>query len=187
MFNADNGPAFATAWMETYREAQAERLSRITDWVLQRLARIERDRPPETTDEAFIIHRTQADPRNLDLTLDANDRPQGTLGGEARAYNHAANGLGRFCTLRSFLSQWAREHSRAHGPTCLASTTAPVIVCDFTADQTVFPSDVAKWRAAAGTRSDYWRLKAPHYPSGRPEMVAQTAEKLMSWSRGTIN
>ena len=41
-------------------------------------------RSPVAADEAFVIHRTQADPRLLDLALDRNDRKRGTLQGDAR-------------------------------------------------------------------------------------------------------
>jgi acetyl esterase/lipase len=134
MFAPANGPPHDENWLKAYRLAQAARLDRITTRVLSRLAQLECRLSPDMADEAFIIHRTQADPRNLDIRLDANDRKQGTLGGEAVAYNRAANGLARYCTLRSYLSQWSPRHTRAHGPQCLADCRVPVLVADFAAD-----------------------------------------------------
>ena len=65
--------------------------------------------------------------------------------------NHAANGLGRFSTLTSWLSQWSLE-SRATGPESLACTSIPVLQVEYTADQSTFPSDAAKWSEAPSGR-----------------------------------
>jgi len=185
MFARHDQAAYTSEWLDTYRQAQAKRLDRITDWVLQRLEQLEATVAPEVADDAFIIRRTQADPRTLDLALDRNDRKVGTLGGEARAYNLAANGLARFCTLRSFLSQWSVRHTRADGPRCLAQTDVPVLILNYTADQTVFPSHVAAWSAAAGQRGTLYDIEgAPHYLTGHPDMTAQVARILADWGRG---
>ena len=40
--------------------------------------------PGAPRDQAFVVHRTHADPRCLDLSLDANDRPAGSVWGGAR-------------------------------------------------------------------------------------------------------
>jgi pimeloyl-ACP methyl ester carboxylesterase len=183
MFDPVIGPPYAPDWVARYRQAQSARLHRITTWVESRIEELEATRPPETADEAFIIHRTQADPRNLDLALDANDRAQGTLGGEAQAYNFAANGLARFCSLRSFLSQWSPWHTRAHGPRCLTDVSVPKLIVDHTADQTVFPSQVAQWREAAGEASFLALRGGTHYLQGQPEMVAKLAKTLTDWGR----
>jgi pimeloyl-ACP methyl ester carboxylesterase len=183
MFNPGNGPAYAADWMREYRLAQARRLASIEDWVQRRVRELERTRDTAAADEAFVIHRTQADPRLLDLSLDPNDRKQGTLQGDAKQANLAANGLARFCTLRSFLSQWSPRFSRADGPRCLANTTVPVLVVNHTADQTVFPSHIEGWMAAAGARGERYDLRgAPHYADDRPDLVAELAELLSDWT-----
>lgn len=169
-------------WLETFRKAQAARLERITSWVEERLHVLDRTCAPEIADDAFVIRRTQADPRTVDLTLEPNDRTEGGLGGDARLYNAAANGLARFCTLRSFLSQWSVRHTRAHGPECLRDTTVPVLLVDYTADQTVFPSHVAQWRSAAGSRGMLRRIAgAPHYLTRQP-MIDEVASLLVEWA-----
>lgn len=183
MFNPANGPAYDAGWLRRYRQAQAVRLAAIEDWVLARIKSLDASRDAAAADEAFIIQRTQADPRLLDLTLDANDRRQGTIQGDAKQANFAANGLARFCTLRSFLSQWSPRFSRADGPRCLASTQLPVLVVDHTADQTTFPSHIAAWMKAAGGRGELYALKgAPHYADDRPELVTELSDLLMDWS-----
>lgn len=184
MFDPSNGPPYDAAWLARYRAAQAARLTRIEDWVLGRIRELERTRSPEAADEAFVIHRTQADPRLLDLSLDRNDRRAGTLQGDARQANFAANGLARFCTLRSFLSQWSPRFSRAHGPRCLARTNVPVLVVNHTADQTTFPSQIDAWMAAAGNRGlRHDLVGASHYADDQPELVEQLADVLVGWSR----
>jgi pimeloyl-ACP methyl ester carboxylesterase len=185
MFDPANGPSYSEQWVAAYREAQEIRLRRIVDWVQERLAFLESVNPPETADAGFIVHRTQADPRNLDLTLDASDRALGSLGGEARNYNFAANGLARFCTLRSFLSQWSPWHTRAHGPTCLADVRQPKLIVDHTADQTVFPSQIQAWRQAAGDGADYLALRGgTHYLNNQPELISRLTDCLISWGKG---
>lgn len=182
MFEASNGPEYDAAWLAHYRDAQKARLGRIEAWVASRISELDATRPPETADDAFIVRRTQADPRTLDLTIDSNDRAVGTLGGAARLYNEAANGLARFCTLRSFLSQWSPSHSRAYGPGCLANTSVPVLIVNYTADQTVFPSHVDAWAKAAGRRATGLDIKgAPHYLSSQADMVERVVASLMDW------
>jgi pimeloyl-ACP methyl ester carboxylesterase len=184
MFDEEHGPPYDIQWLDHYRGEQAKRLRRIVRTVEHKLQELERDQPPETADDAFIIRRTQADPRNLDLTLDANERRQGTLGGEARSYNMAANGLARFCTLRSFLSQWSPWHTRANGPRCLADVKTPKLIIEYTADQTVFPSQISAWREAAGPEGSFLAISpGTHYLNGQPELVNKVADALVSWGK----
>ena len=89
---------------------------------------------------------------------------------------------GRFCTARSFLSQWSLRLTRAHGPRCLADTKLPVLNMGFTADQAVFPANVAEWTEAAGSRcTEYTVRGAGHYPQGKPELVEEIADTLVDW------
>lgn len=184
MYNVECGPAYAHDWVERYRTAQGRRLERITDWVLARLKQLEATSPIDIADEPFIIHRTQADPRLLDLALDQNDRKEGTIQGQAVLTNQASNGLARFCTLRSFLSQWSPKHTRANGPKCLANTSVPVLVVNHTADQTVFPSQIAAWMVAAGQRGTQYNLVgAPHYLDDKPVLLDELSDLLVNWSK----
>jgi len=183
MYDARNGPPYDPAWVARYRDAQKRRLDRITARVVARLAELEAQRPAATADEAFVIHRTQADPRLLDLSLDANDRAQGSIQGSAVDANYAPNGLARFCTLRSFLSQWSPAHSRAHGPSRLKETSCPVLVVEHSADQTVFPSHITAWREACAGRETFHRLVgAPHYLDRHPEKIEELADLLVAWA-----
>lgn len=183
MFNPDNGPPYSAAFLLRYRAAQRARIERLETWARATLSRV---RGPAFgwQDMAFVVHRTLADPRCLDPALDANDRlPGTTVWGAPRAQNVAANSMGRYTSLTSFLSQWA-PCSRGDGPACLARTSVPVLLVEHTADASTFPSDHAAWARAAATRLQHVRLEGgTHYLSGQPHLVAQLADAVADFSR----
>jgi len=128
-----------------------------------------------------------ADPRFLDLSLDPNDRDEGTIWGDPKAINYAANNIGRFTTLRSFLSQWSKRLSRADGPKCLAATTVPILNVDYTADKCVFPSQIRSWSDAAeqnhpGRLNEYALTDTGHYPHETPEKIEELCDLLVDWA-----
>jgi hypothetical protein len=115
------------------------------------------------TDEAFVVHRTFADPRFMDLSLDSNDRKVGGIWGNAREANYASNSIGRYTTLTAFLSQWASV-SQADGPANVARTSVPVQYVDLTGDASAFPSTRNLWMGAIGSRGKQHAIKgADHY------------------------
>ena len=183
MFNQENGPPYSSAFMTTYRAAQIARLDRLEMWARSKLRQI-RSLPDGPQDMAFVIHRTLADPRCVDPSLDPNDRPPNvTLWGPPRAQNYAPNSIGRFTTLTAFLSQWARC-SRADGPVSLARTSVPVRLIEHTADASTFPSDNDEWARAAGSRGVRTQLKGgTHYLTGQPELVAQMADEIAALAK----
>jgi pimeloyl-ACP methyl ester carboxylesterase len=181
VYNPENGPPFAPEWVERFRAVQRARRDRIEAWTWRRLRQL-RATPGAPRDMAFVIHRTQADPRLLDLSLDANDRPAGSIWGPARDVNYAANAMGRFTTLSAFLSQWA-SCSQADGPTNLARTSVPVLLFEHTADGSTFPSTRDMWLEAAGGRAELHRLKGGnHYLAGQPRLVEEAADRIAAWA-----
>jgi hypothetical protein len=183
LYNPDNGPPFSAAFLDHYRAEQRRRSEAITDFVVRRLRYVRSSRGPGA-DEALLVHRTYADPRFIDLTLDPNDRrPGGNRGDSARDVNYGANNLARFSTLTSWLSQWS-SRSAADGPTNLAKTKIPVLQLEYTADGSVFPADIAAWSAACGGRDEHHRIKGGnHYLKGQPELVSRVADLTAAWSR----
>lgn len=156
MYSPVNGPPFTPEFLARFKAAQQARLKRIEDWVQARLALLRGQQAPGSArDQAFIIHRTHADPRCLDLSLDANGRQLGSVWGNgaagARAVNYAASQMGRITSLTAFLSQWSSK-SRADGPSNLARTKVPVLLCTYTGDQSTFPSTRDAWLRAGGPR-----------------------------------
>ncbi|MFN6999940.1 MAG: hypothetical protein ACK4ST_07900 [Elioraea tepidiphila] len=145
--------------------------------------------PAGAQDEALLVHRTHADPRFLDLSLDPNERRAGSIWGDPRLVNRAANAMGRFSTLTSWLSQWSSA-SRADGPARLAETSVPVMVVDHRADASVFPSDNEAWAAAAAGRAKGGAARVEvlpggdHYLAGRPDLVARLAELVGGFAGG---
>jgi pimeloyl-ACP methyl ester carboxylesterase len=186
MFNPRHGPPFDRDWLSRYRAAQLARNERITDWSLARLRAFEADPDPEgPKDAAFLVFRTAADPRFLDLTLDPSDRKTGTTRGSARASNNGVLHTGRICSLRSWLSQWSTRLSRADGPKCLERTAVPVLSVTYSADPVVFPSQVGQYTKAAGGRASAHTLKgATHHMHGQPELVDKLADLLVDWGKG---
>lgn len=184
MYNPDNGPPYDSAWLDAYRAAQLARNERLTDWVLAELANLEgAENDAPASDRAFVVNRTMADPRFLDMSLDPNDRGPGTIWGDPQEINYAANNIGRFTTLRSFLSQWSKRLSRADGPRCLAETSVPVLNVDYTADQCVFTSQINMWSEAAGERCQSYALKhTGHYPHETPEKIEEVCDLLVDWA-----
>ncbi|HMB73973.1 MAG TPA: alpha/beta hydrolase [Gammaproteobacteria bacterium] len=175
VYNPANGPPFSDEFLKRFRTAQVRRLTGIENWVRGRLDML-RDDPRGPADQAFVIYRTHADPRFLDLRLDANDREIGGIWGDPRQVNSGANAMGRFTSLTAFLSQWSSA-SNADGPRNLARTSVPVLFFEHTADSSTFPSTRAAWLDAAGRRATAHRLVGgTHYLTGQPELIEQMAD-----------
>lgn len=186
MFNPKNGPPYDSEWLTRYRAAQVARNERITDWALARIRALESNPDPELPKDApFLVYRTAADPRFVDLTIDPSDRKAGTTRGSAKSTNYGATNMGRICTLRSWLSQWSLRLSRADGPSSLEKTSVPVLAVTHSADTVVFPGQVGLWQKAAGTRCTHHVLKGgTHHLHGQPELVGELADKISEWASG---
>lgn len=181
IYGGRHTPPFSADFLDDFRAGQAVRRARLERWVEARLSLLRAQPGPQ--DEAFVIYRTHADPRFLDLSIDTNDRVAGSLWGVPHEVNTAANALARFTTLTAFQSQWS-SRSRADGPACLARTSVPVTLFDYTADQSVFPSSNAAWceaaagRAAGGAADVVTVRGGDHYLAGRPDLVADVAQEI---------
>jgi alpha-beta hydrolase superfamily lysophospholipase len=125
-----------------------------------------------------------ADPRWLDPRVDPNDRAPGTCYlGDPRIANNGPVGLARFCTLRSWLSQWSYDDANACGPTSLGRVTVPVLVVGNSADDACTPQHTERLFEAIGhTRKAMVTIKgANHYYMGQPELAAQASAAVLSW------
>ncbi len=165
MYDAANGPPYSDEFLDRYRSAQRLRYDRLEAGVRARLALLRANDP--SADEAFVVHRTFADPRFMDLRLDANDRHAGGIWGNAPEVNNAANAIGRYTCLTAFLSQWA-SCSNADGPANVARTSVPVRYVELGGDASTFPSTTRIWRDAIGSRqagtATFFSIKgADHY------------------------
>lgn len=125
-------------FVERYRAAQEARNHRITEWAIDELARLS---SAGTWDRVFNVHRTWADPRFVDVTIDPSDRDVGCYGGAAARANRTPFGIASTCTLRSWLSMWSLRESQCVGAPHLGRIEVPALVVQSTADKGVFPSD----------------------------------------------
>ena len=186
MYNPDNGPPYSQQFLRLFHAAQLARMNRIDQWVMERLQHLRSQTAPGSPrDQVFLVYRTHADPRCLDLTLDANDRKIGSVWGQGpdgpRTVNYAASQMGRITSLTAFLSQWS-PRSRADGPSNLAKTSVPVLLCTYTADQSTFPSTRDAWMHAAAGRIRNVDIKGGnHYLAGQPQLVTQVADEMAAW------
>jgi alpha-beta hydrolase superfamily lysophospholipase len=176
-------PPFSDAFVARFREAQIERNRRITRWVQQQLAALREAGHPH--DElGFVVHRTMCDVRWIDSTQDPNDRqPNWCFMGEPRQVNNSPAGLARFCTLRSWLSQWSYDLSRANGVVAAADVKVPCLQIYNSADDGCMPSHADQvFAALASNDKEAKTIKgANHYYFGQPEHAARAAEICKDW------
>lgn len=184
LFDPANPAPYSEDFISRYRAAQVARNERITDWVLDRLAELERAGGP--TDLPFLVHGTCADPRTVDLTLEPTDREAGTLWGEPRQANFGPVTMGHYTSLHSWASQWSIRLSRGDGPKNLAHTSVPVLVGYGTADQGCFPSHAqALYDHVPHERKEIFAVSGGHhYLVGQPELIRSTCERLTTWAAG---
>ncbi len=178
-------PPYATDFLERYRSAQAARVRRITATVKERLSALrEEGRPDE--EHGFVVHGTLADPRVLDPSIDPNDREPGvSFLGDPRVVNNSPIGLARFCSLRSWLSQWSIDDANADGVRAAADVTVPALVVSNSADNICTPGYArALYEALAGEDKQRLTIEgANHYYIGpdQREHLRRSASACTEW------
>jgi pimeloyl-ACP methyl ester carboxylesterase len=185
-----NQPPYAADFIKQYRAAQRARIGRIRNWVLETLDTLKK-RGAGEVERGFVTHRTFADPRFVDPSLDPNDRkPRWSYLGNPETVNTGPVALGRFSTLRSWLSQWSIEDSRADGIACAAHIRAPFLAIENSADDAApQPHTGMIFRAAASKDKTFRIIKdATHYYAGQPEQLAEAIDLQRAWltERGLI-
>jgi alpha-beta hydrolase superfamily lysophospholipase len=178
-----NQPPYTAEFLARYREAQLARNRRITAWVREELKRCRREEGPGA-ERGFVVHGTMADPRWLDPAVDPNEREPGTCYlGDPRVVNMGPVGLARFSTLRSWLSQWSYDESRANGVENARNVHCPVLVIGNGADNACTPSHTRRLYEAVGHSDKEVReiAGATHYYSGQPAHCAQAVEACSDW------
>ena len=184
MYNKENGPPYSDAFITRYRAAQKARNQRITDWCKAELKRLNAAGIP---DYLFPLFRAWADLRFMDGRIDPSDR---TVPGCYRGDPAVANrgfGLGRACTLRSWLSMWSLETSKCQGPEQLAKFTIPALVIQSRADMGVFLSDAQKMFDAVGSKDKALELiPGNHYFEDAPEVRHRPAQVIAEWVKARV-
>jgi hypothetical protein len=175
-----NQPPYTPEYLARFRAAQLARVRRRTAYVRELLAQVRAKEGP-AAERGLITHRTLADPRFLDPTIEPSDRPAGwCFLGLPREANLSPAGLARYSTLRAWLSQWSVDDTNAIADRDIAQVHAPLLVIENSA---VPRSHVAAvYQASPAAVKDYVVIKgANHYYSGQPEQLAEAVRTITGW------
>jgi pimeloyl-ACP methyl ester carboxylesterase len=210
MYDPDNGwrpwpePCrYDRAWLARYREAQIARVARLDAIAKSSIADAEQagkllkgiDKKLDAVSWRYwrqrtvhakymVIYRTLADPAYLDLTIDPDDRPMGSLFAFPDPFdgNYGRFGLARVMSARGWLSTWSGLSSHAKLEDTMPHVKVPSLIIHAAADTEIRLSQARAIRAAcAAPDVEYHELPgAPHYLEGRRR---EAMEITASWLR----
>jgi hypothetical protein len=190
---------YAPDFLARYRQAQGERLARLDAVAAGHVAEAAaaRERAGRTRDPAdrraalaprvITVYRTDADPRCVDLSLDPNDRPYGSLfGRRPDLTNSGLLGFGRLSTPDAWLSTWSATTSRADFVRCAPGVRAPTLLVELTGDQACFPADAARMAGALGAADlSTAVVRGTHFggaiADGEPSGASLAAAEIGGW------
>ena len=192
MYNPANGPPYSEEFRERYMAAQTERNHKITRWCRKTLRRIEAAGNPLMTDVTFIVHRTDANLRFLDNTLDPSDRTGLTIWDEdPKVANYTPGPLRgsrtrlRVMTVRSWLSQRSLEASQFEIERYLPQCEIPTLVICGTADAGGPEHSNAIFEAAPDPdKKMEWIKDGTHFMRGQEDKQAEAADYIANWAKG---
>jgi len=176
-------PPYSAAFVERFRAAQIARNRRITARAQATLAALKSQGTPDA-ERPFVVYGTMCDVRWTDPTQDPSERRPGTCYmGDPKIANDGPIGLGRFTTLRSWLSQWSFDESRANGLVNGARIACPVLVINNRADLACTPSHAQRlFDAVASTDKAIVQIAgADHYYIERPELLPTAVATVGAW------
>ena len=195
------------AWLARYREAQRARIARIDAIARESLERARaawgesrqldaaadplawrRARQRAVHTRYLVIYRTLADPAYLDLSIDPDERPMGSLFAfpDPLDANYGRGGLARTMTARGWLSTWSGLSSQARLADTMPAVKIPTLILHPTADTEIRVRQALEIRDQAGSDDvQYEALEgAPHYLEGfRP----QAMEICVDWMRSRFS
>ena len=209
MYNPDNGwrpwpsaSSYPPEWVAQYRLAQRARVARIDE--IARRAVADREAAGVAAASAavaapgsaewnhwrrravlasyLVVYRTLADPAYLDLSIDPDDRPLGTVFAfpDPLVANYGYGGLARTMTARGWLSTWSGLSSDAAVDQTIPLVTVPTLVVHPTADTEIRLHQArAIYEASGATDKSYVEVHgASHYFTGRRK---DALEPVIDW------
>jgi pimeloyl-ACP methyl ester carboxylesterase len=185
IYNKDNlnQPEYSNDFIQAYRHSQIQRNRNITAWVQEKLNDFKK-KGENNREFGFVVHRTMADPKWLDASIDPNGRkPNWCFLGEPEIVNNSPIGLARFCSLRSWLSQWSYDLAQGDGIKSAENISVPTLVIGNTADDGITPSHTHNLYNAVGNENKelVWIQDANHYYFGQPEKAQESAKTCNRW------
>ena len=133
--------------------------------------------------EYLVTYRTLADPAYLDLSIDPDERPLGSLFAFPDPFeaNYGRGGLARTMTARGWLSTWSGLSSPARLADTMPEVKVPTLIVHPTGDTEIRVRQAVEIRDQAGaTDVTYHEMRgAPHYLEGhRPEAMGVVTDWL---------
>jgi hypothetical protein len=180
-----NQPPYSAEFVARFRAAQLARLRRRTRYVRGLLDQIRVKEGP-AAERGLVTHRTLADPRFLDGTLEPNDRTIGMCFlGRPHEANQSPAGMARYSTLRAWLSQWSVDDTNARADLNITGVHVPLLAIENSADDAVPKSHVsAVYEASPSAVKDYIYIQgANHYYADQPQLLAKAVQGSMDWLR----
>lgn len=196
-------------WLTRYRAAQIDRCRRLDamahglldDYREAREFADRRRLESATARRAMyarimVVHRTWANPADLDLSIEPNRRPIGALGGEhpIRA-NLGFHGLGRVLTPRAWLSTWSGQSSKAELLETIRHVDVPTLLIWPDGDVGTRRSDAEAVLAASAAREKkmeviewgtHYLTPAPGMPDGLSSPKQRAGEVAVRWIRSQL-
>lgn len=179
--------SYSDEFVARYRRAQVARMARLDARARELVdeAREARTRFARTGDPAdrrhslapriLTVYRTDADLRSVDLGLDPNERPYGSLfGSRPDLINYGLVGFGRMSTPDAWLSTWSARSTNADFLRCAPGVLAPTLLVELTGDQACFPRDAEQMVQSLGASDvEHVRVRGRHF--GGPVVEGESA------------
>ena len=178
-----NQPPYSPDYIEYFRSQQAARIRRRTTYVKELLEQLRRSGGSET-ERVILTHRTLADPRFLDATIEANDRQPGMcFMGVPELSNISPAGLARCSTLRGWLSQWSPEDTRARADIAAQNIHVPLLAIENSADDAVPQPHTQRLHDACASKDKTMHVikGANHYYTGQDDLMQDAVRLIREW------
>jgi hypothetical protein len=191
--------SYPAEFIDRYRTAQRERIHRIDEHALElaadaaaarkqfKASGAPADRRRSLAPRILTVYRTDADLRSVDLSLDPNERPYGSLfGARPDLIDYGLVGFGRLSSPDAWLSTWSANHTNADFLRCAAGVTAPSLLVELTGDQACFPTDAqAMLEALSATDLTHERVRGTHFggpiTDGEPAGATLAGDLIGDW------